>query len=156
MADTDFGGLADSRVNDQLAGFKDIKSKEEYFIKLENYFSQSESGLKLLNAKKRGWSSIREEMFKNSSAVDVVEKNQGEVTDDTVAFVRASRFEDRRRKNVRVSDERKTAKNTLRVNLANYRRWRRNPSRSDLKGIDTRRGRAYINLRSFKKRRLRR
>jgi hypothetical protein len=146
MPDENWEELADRRFNKELKGFKDIKSKEEYFAKLEDYFSQSESGLALLNARRRSWSSIREEMF-DGQASEVVASNQEKLTEEAKskadAFSLASRFEDRRPASSRRRDEMRTAKDTRRVSMMTYRSWRRNPTRFDLRGIDTRRKRAF-------------
>lgn len=146
MPDTNFEDLAERRYNKELKGFKDIKSKEEYFSKLEDYFSQSEAGLALLNARRRSWSSIREEMFEGTAS-EVVASNQEKMSEAAKskadAFSLAHRFEDRRPASSRRRDEMRTAKDTRRVSMMSYRSWRRNPTRFDLRGIDTRRKRRF-------------
>jgi hypothetical protein len=139
--DTAFDELADTRINKELSGFSSIKSKEEYFDKLEAYFGGSKAGLGLLNARKRSWDDIREEMFSGSSAKDVVEKNSiEEVVNESRALRRAQRFESRRPKVGRVRDESRTSRRVRGVTLSSVRRWERGGYRRyDLRGIDTRR-----------------
>lgn len=150
MPDTDFGALADERVNKKLDGFKEIVSKEEYYKKLEDYFVSNKGWHNMLDAKTRPWVSIRKEMYEDSEAVGVVENNQRKgVSPNERAVGLAHRFEDRRLKRSRLRDERVTAKNTKRVTMSNYRNWRRAPSRSDLRGVDTRRRRAFTNKRLY-------
>jgi hypothetical protein len=146
VPDTNFEEIAQDRINHQLSGFKEIKSKEEYFEKLENYLGASKSGQSLLNAKSRSWNSIREEMF-GGEASDVVAKNQERLSESESSDLRARglahRFEDRRQASSRRADERKTARDVRRVSMMSYRSWRRNPTRFDLRGVDTRRARAF-------------
>ena len=146
MPDSNWEEIAQERFNKEIDGFKEIKSKEEYFEKLENYLGGSKSGQSLLHAKSRSWSSIREEMFRGEAS-DVVDRNREGLSEKEVSDLRArglaDRFEDRRRASSRNADERRTARDVRKVSMMSYRSWRRNPARFDLRGVDTRRARAF-------------
>lgn len=127
-----------NRINKKLSGLEDIKSRDDYYEKLENYLGDSKAGMSFLNAKTRSWESIREEFFEETEAKKIVEKNSA-VSEDEELKARAMRFENSRSVSSRIKDESRTARNTRSVTRANFLSWRRTQGRrGDLRGIDTR------------------
>lgn len=142
LPDTNFGEIANLRWNKSISGFNKIKSKEEYIKKLEEYLGQSGAGKALFTAKTRSWESISEDAYSNSSAVDVVEANTANLSEEKLEIVelkaQAISFEKERPFGERYRDESRTARDTRSITPMNYKSWSRKPSRMDLRGIDTR------------------
>ncbi len=126
------------RINKKLSGLDSIKSREEYYEKLETYLGDSKAGQSFLNAKTRSWESIREEFYEETDAKKIVEANSS-VSEEGELKARAVRFENSRSVQSRIRDESRTARNTRSITRSNFLSWRRSQGRSgDLRGIDTR------------------
>ena len=122
--DTDWGLVADDRINTQL-DFKRINNRQDYINEMRSLLNKSSTGRTILKQ------NVLNEMYENSEARIIVERKKIESSRE------AQQFHKRRSFKTRTRDERKTAKNTMFANKKSVRRWKRNPTRSDIMGVDT-------------------
>jgi len=125
--DTDWGMVADDRINSQL-DFSNIRSKEDYLRELNSYLSKTPTGKTLI---KKG---VLEEMYENSRAKKKIERLSFE--EERKSFKKARTFQRTRGLKGKL-DQKKTASNTKRPTRKNVSNWMKRPSKSDIKGIDT-------------------
>jgi hypothetical protein len=114
--------------------FKKVNSEEDYHDALERVFTQ----VSRPDGKKPTW-------FPKSNFEDIAENNRElknrlkEAQQERVdALKKAQNFHRRRRKHARTVDERKTHRRTSRATRGAVSRWKKNPARSDIRGVDTR------------------
>lgn len=130
--DSEWELLAD-RTNKYI-NLNNVKSEEDYLEKLEQVFLNKPRP----DGKIPSW-------FPKDNLSDIARNNKDlkkhleESIEDLTQLQIAQRYHARRRKNVRIADERKTAKNTSRATRGAVSRWKRMKGRgSDIRGVDTR------------------
>lgn len=119
-----YGILADDRIN-ELLDFSQINSREDYFKELQRRMNEPK------NERLKNLWSVRDKLYEDSKARTIVEQKQLE------SFQEAQRFEKKRPLKSRIPDEKRTSRRTRPATRINIRRWKRNPQRSDIRGIDT-------------------
>jgi hypothetical protein len=139
--------VLDSRIHSHL-NWSEIDSEESYFRAVKNFLAIEKAGdpvpdrgrhLSNFFARDRD---VAHGVYKRSGAEDRVEEKLKLVKEkfERVRLLRKAQvFERRRPARSRIPDERRTAKNVRPIDQRNFNAWRRNPNRSDLRSIDTRR-----------------
>lgn len=125
---TDFAEIG-GRINGYL-DFENIKSESDYkkaVTELVNANDNYNRASNILN--------VLDDLYEKGGAK---EKIESQIADNESAYAKAVRFERRRKLRARLADESKTAKIVRPINMKNLRRWKQHPSRTDLRGIDTR------------------
>ena len=130
MAQDTYGVLADDRINDQI-DFSNIQTKEDYIKEVKNYLNRTKDARSITFQGKRLLAYVND-MYENSSAKEKVEGKQAE------ALRQAQAFEKTRPAKRRIPDERRTSRDTRRPTFKNVKRWKKAPSKSDIRGVDTR------------------
>lgn len=139
FGNTDFGEIADQRINSELDWTK-ISNEDDYKRAVRDL-------LKNKPQDRDGGGSNRainllpyiDDLFRESDASERIAKNKMQkIKEEEDAFRDALRFERRRKLRERLRDESRTAKNTRPASRSSVRVWKRHPTMSDIRGVDTR------------------
>lgn len=144
MVDTNWGLVADDRVNDNL-DFSQIHTQEDYDKAVRDFLKNTPDrygnykGRNILKARKRSPEDIIDEMYDESKAKDKVEEKQLKLREEEKSSLRkAQRLHAKRKPRGRKADERLTAKDTRRATKRTVKTWQRRRYRGlDIKGVDT-------------------
>lgn len=127
---TDFEELFDDVMfyAKKKLGGKDFKSKAD----LEEYIKDSDPQKKI-----KHW--VRQEILDTGKAERLIEAGLPEAKKPVKDLLKdkAIKAELKRKDAARASDESRTAKDTRAITNKNFKAWKKNPGRFDLRGIDT-------------------
>jgi hypothetical protein len=137
--ETDFGEIADERINKKL-DFSKIKTKQDYIDAVKELLKGTPTA-STDNMARNKWMGQNllpyvEELYDESDASERIAKSRQEELD---ALRKAQLLEAKRGKRSREVDERKTHKRTREASKRSVARWRHAMGRSDIRGVDTKR-----------------
>jgi hypothetical protein len=138
---TDFGEIADARINGELDWSK-INSEDDYKREVRDLLRNTPQDRDSGSGVNRAVNLLPfvDDLFRNSDASTRINNSKvARVKEQEDAFRSALRFERKRKLRERLRDESRTAKNTKPVNKRSVEIWKRRgmARRMDLRGIDT-------------------